>query len=88
MHASPPTPPPALPMPTYGEQAEATKGEVEPSETGRKWVALPPATLTPSYRQTRDQRPNPPILPGALRLAPLTEETFHELYCVAHADGL
>jgi hypothetical protein len=44
--------------PVQTEQTSEASGEEEPSETGRKWVAPPPAALASSYRQTRDLRPN------------------------------
>jgi hypothetical protein len=34
-----------LPRPTKGEHAEGAKGREEPSETGRRWIATPPAAL-------------------------------------------
>jgi len=49
-----------LPVPpAVREQAEEAGGEEEPSETGRRWVAPPPAALALGI----GTRLSPPIVP-------------------------
>jgi hypothetical protein len=48
--------------PVHTEQTSEASGEEKPSETGRKWVAPPPAVLAVSCRRTRLQRPSSPCL--------------------------